>query len=192
MESLETRETPSTFHGPFGGSLTVDKSVTLATTTATVDYVGPNGGSVTSQLQLDNWTGQVSGESIYVGPQGRTATTQLSGQVADNVFGGTLTVTGIKGRTASTDVSITKTGNTYDLQFGITGPRGHHYAVRSVFTFYGHGHAVGTTQVTGPNGRTVESASLAQYNAESNTITLLGTVTGPDGRSFEWNRTFAL
>lgn len=167
VEALETRETPATFTGQLGGTFTVEGGFQNGAFTQSAVVVAPNGQTVlTEQAQLivNPRTGEVTGTVSVVGVGGNVATGQLTGQFD----GSTLTQTTV-----------------------FTGPNGQTWTQNGVYVGDGNGQLLSaTTSVAGPNGG--GKTGTVVYDPTAGTVTVAGMLTGPNGRSVDWNRTFGV
>ncbi len=167
VESLETRETPATFTGPLGGTVTVDGGFQNGAITQSVVVVGPNGQTVlTEQAQLivNPRTGAVTGTVSVVGAGGNSSTGVLTGQISGNTF---------------TETTV------------FTGPNGNTWTQNGVYVGDGSGNVLNsTTSLTGPNGGTATKTGSVVYDPTAGTVKVAGVLAGPNGRSVDWNRTF--
>jgi hypothetical protein len=164
VEPLETRDTPTTFTGPLGGTLTVASEYQNGAVVQSAVLVGPQGNTLLSQqgqFVVNPRTGEVTGTITAVGVNGNVTTGTLTGQVSGNTFTETTVFTGSNGGT---------------------------WEQNGVYVGDGSGNlASATTGVVGPNGGT-KSGSVT-VDPTAGTVTVAGTLTGPNGRSGDWNRT---
>lgn len=165
VESLETRETPATFTGPLGGTVTVEGDFQNGAFVPSVVVVGPQGTTLLSgqgQFVVNPRTGAVTGTVSVVGVGGTAAAGQLTGRVSGNTLTETTT---------------------------LTGPNGQAWTQNGVYVGDGDGQLLSaTTTVAGPNGG--GKTGSVESDPTAGTVTVAGTLTGPNGRSVDWNRTF--
>jgi hypothetical protein len=164
VEVLETRDTPTTFTGPLGGTVTAESSFQNGAVVQSVVVVGPEGNTLLTeqgQFVVNPRTGAVTGTVSLVGVNGNVGTGTLTGQFD----GSTLTETTV-----------------------FTGANGQTWTQNGVYVGDGSGSlATATTTVAGPNGGSKSGSVTADPTA--GTVTIAGTLTGPNGRSVDWNRT---
>jgi hypothetical protein len=164
VEVLETRDTPTTFTGPLGGTVTIEGGFQNGAFVQSVVVVAPNGQTVLTeqgQFVVNPRTGAVTGTISVVGVGGNVTTGQLTGQVS---------------------------GNTFTETTAFTGPNGQTWTQHGVYVGDGSGNLLSaTTSVAGPNGG-AKTGSVV-YDPTAGTVTVAGTLTGPNGRSVDWNRT---
>lgn len=167
VETLEVRETPAVYTGPLGGTVTVEGGFQNGAFTHSVVVVAPNGQTVLTeqgQFVVNPRTGEVTGTVSVVGVGGKMSTGVLTGQLDDNTFTETTT---------------------------FTGPNGQTWTQNGVYVGDGNGQLLSaTTSVSGPNGGG-KTGSVVRDPA-AGTVTFAGSLTGPNGRSVDWNRTFGV
>lgn len=167
VESLETRDTPTTF---------VDQHT----------FSGPLGGTLTVEWEHQN--GVVVQSAVLVGPQGNTLLTE-QGQIIvnprTNTLTGTISAVGVNGDVVTGTLTGQIDGNTFTETTVFTGPNGGTWTQTGVYVGDGSGNLLSAnTSVAGANGGTKSGSVTADPAA--------GTLTGPNGRTVGWNRTFPL
>ena len=166
VETLEARDTPTTLTGPLGGTLTATSGFDKGVFTESVTVTGPAGQTLLTeqaQFTLNPRTEAVSGTVTVAGAGGRMATGQLTGQMTDGTF---------------TETTV------------FTGPAGKTWTQHGVYVGVGTGTALrSTVSLTGPGGNTATKTGMVVYDPAAGTVTVAGEVTGPQGKSFDWNRT---
>lgn len=166
VETLETRDTPTTFTGPFGGTITTDSSFQNGAVIQSVVVVGPQGNTLLSeqgQFVVNPRTGEVTGTISLVGVGGNVVAGQLTGQLD---------------------------GTTFSQTTVFTGPSGHSWTLSGVYVGDGTGNTLtSTSTLTGPEGKTASKTGSVVRDPAAGTVTVAGMLTGPSGRTVDWDRT---